>query len=105
MNMPVPAELLTAHRSLLTDQIASMLAYSSQPFDSDRHLFEIKWDGSRCLLFLQDGRLRLQNRRLQDITARYPELRVLGEQFRLRNVILDGEMVVLSQGKSDFRRL
>ncbi len=51
-----------------------MLAYSSKPFDSDRHLFEIKWDGARCLLFLQDRRLRLQNRRLQDISVRYPEL-------------------------------
>lgn len=103
--MPVPAELLSAHRSLLTDKIAPMLAYSSKPFDSDQHLFEIKWDGSRCLLFLQDGRLRLQNRRLQDITSRYPELWALGEKFRLKNVILDGEVVVLSQGKSDFRRL
>ncbi len=82
-----------------------MLAYASKPFDSAAHLFEIKWDGSRCLLFLQDGRLRLQNRRLQEITYRYPEFGGLARQFRVRNVILDGELVVLSQGKSDFGKL
>jgi DNA ligase D-like protein (predicted ligase) len=98
-------ELFPAPGSLLTARIAPMLAYSSEPFDSDRHLFEIKWDGSRCLLFLQDGRLRLQNRRLQEITYRYPELRGLARQFRVRNVILDGELVVLSQGKSNFGKL
>ena len=43
--MSVPDQLLTAHRSLLTAKIAPMLAYSSKPFDSVKHLFEIKWDG------------------------------------------------------------
>jgi DNA ligase D-like protein (predicted ligase) len=90
---------------LLTEKIAPMLAYSSKPFDSVKHLFEIKWDGSRCLLFLQDGRIRLQNRRLQDITGRYPELGGLAEKFRINNAILDGELVVLSEGQADFRRL
>jgi bifunctional non-homologous end joining protein LigD len=82
-----------------------MLAYSSRPFDSRRHLFEIKWDGTRCLMFIKDGGLRLQNRRLQDITARYPEFSGLPGEIRARNVILDGELVVLSQGRSDFPKL
>jgi bifunctional non-homologous end joining protein LigD len=103
--MPVLNQRLTAHGSLLTEKIAPMLAYSSKPFDSVKHLFEIKWDGARCLLFLKDQQLRLQNRRLHDITSRYPELRRLAGQFQVDNVILDGELVVLSQGKSDFRRL
>ncbi len=103
--MPVPNQRLTAHRSLLSAKIAPMLAYASKPFDSVKHLFEIKWDGARCLLFLQDQQLRLQNRRLHDITSRYPELWGLAGQLRVNNVILDGELVVLSQGKSDFRRL
>lgn len=103
--MSVPDQRLAAHRSLLTDKIAPMLAYSSKPFDSVQHLFEIKWDGARCLLFLQGQQLRLQNRRLHDITSRYPELWGLAGQLRVHNVILDGELVVLSQGKADFRRL
>jgi bifunctional non-homologous end joining protein LigD len=87
---------------MLDAKIAPMLAYSSPPFDSPRHLFEIKWDGTRCILFVRDGRVRLQNRRLQDITPRYPELAGLHRQIRGRNAILDGELVVLSGGRPDF---
>jgi bifunctional non-homologous end joining protein LigD len=95
----------TAHRSLLTEKIAPMLAYSSPPFDSPQHLLEIKWDGTRCLLFFQDQSIRLQNRRLQDITPRYPDLAGLHRQINGRNAVLDGELVVLSEGRADFRKL
>jgi DNA ligase D-like protein (predicted ligase) len=90
---------------MLDETIAPMLAYSSPPFDSPRHLYEIKWDGTRCILFVRDQGIRLQNRRLLDITRRYPELAGLHRQIKGRNAILDGELVVLSQGRPDFRKL
>ncbi|MBM4273698.1 MAG: DNA ligase [Deltaproteobacteria bacterium] len=90
---------------MLDDKIAPMLAYAARPFDSPRHLFEIKWDGARCLLFVKDGKLRLQNRRLDDITYRYPEMASLPRKLKARNAILDGELVVLSQGRSVFAKL
>lgn len=90
---------------MLDAKIAPMLAYSSPPFDSPRHLFEIKWDGARVILFVRDRVIRLQNRRLLDITARYPELAGVHRLIRGKNAILDGELVVLSQGRPDFRAL
>jgi len=90
---------------MLDDRIAPMLAYAGMPFDSPRHLFEIKWDGTRCLLFLRGRDIRLQNRRLEDITARYPELARIPQGVRARNAILDGELVVLAQGRPDFGKL
>ena len=33
----------------MMEPIAPMLATASPPFDSRDHLFEIKWDGVRCL--------------------------------------------------------
>ncbi len=90
---------------MLDAKIAPMLAYSSKPFDSPGHIFEIKWDGTRCLAFIRDGKVRLQNRRLQDITSRYPDLSGMHRQFRAKNAILDGELVALSEGRADFRRL
>lgn len=90
---------------MLDARIAPMLAYASQPFDSVHHIFEIKWDGARCILFVRDGRLRLQNRRLDNITARYPDLAGLPQQIKAANAILDGELVALTQGRPDFRRL
>lgn len=87
---------------MLSARISPMLAYFSPPFDSPRHLFELKWDGTRCLLFLDNGKIRLQNRRLEDITGRYPELAGLGGDLMARTAILDGELVVLADGRPSF---
>ena len=90
---------------MLDDKISPMLAYPADPFDSRRHLYEIKWDGTRCLLFKKGGEIRLQNRRLETITQRYPELQALTNQIAAQNAILDGELVVLTGGLTDFPRL
>lgn len=83
-------------------RLRPMLAYSAPfPFDSDDHIFEIKWDGTRCLAFLKDG-IRLQNRRLIDITYRYPELNGLYKAVKAKEAILDGELVVFHNGKPNF---
>lgn len=88
-------------------KIPPMLAYSAaEPFDSRDHIFEVKWDGTRCILFLRQGEVRLQNRRLLDITHRYPELvRQLPEVIRAEEAILDGELVVLRGGRPHFPSL
>jgi len=90
---------------MLEARLAPMLAYAAKPFDSPRHLFEIKWDGTRCLVFAKGKDVRLQNRRLEDITGRYPELSGLARGLKARNAILDGELVVLHQGRPDFGRM
>lgn len=80
-----------------------MLAQSSPPFDSDAHLFEVKWDGTRCLAFIGADRLRLVNRREIEMRGRYPEFECL---LRLPpGTVLDGEVIVLDGGKPSFPRL
>ena len=45
-------------------------ASAEAPFSSPDYLFEVKWDGLRCILFRDvDGAVRLQDRGLHDITA------------------------------------
>ncbi|AGK61545.1 DNA polymerase LigD, ligase domain protein [Archaeoglobus sulfaticallidus PM70-1] len=85
--------------------IDPMLAVKGKPFSSSDYLYEIKWDGTRCIAFVDvdENRLRLQNRRFLDIKYRYPEFR-FHEQFS-KSVVLDGEIVVLHNGRSDFRLL
>ena len=52
-----------------------MLATAAQgPFDSNDWLFEVKWDGVRCLAFVERGTVRLQSRQLLDMSAQFPEL-------------------------------
>lgn len=72
------------------------------PLTSPAHAFQLKWDGVRMLAFLADGRVRLQNRRLRDRTATYPELSALSGALRARQAILDGEVVVLREGRPCF---
>ena len=86
--------------------IRPMLARrASEPFDSDRHIFELKWDGTRCIAFTENKVVRLQNRRLSDITYRYPEFKQLPHSISAKDAILDGEVVVFREGRADFTKL
>jgi len=77
-----------------------MLAKQGVPFDSPEHLFEIKWDGTRVLAFVDSNGYRLVNRHRVDVTDRFPELRFLDNLPA--GIVLDGEVVVLRQGKPHF---
>src|SRR4051812_17250717 len=81
--------------------VEPMLARPSEPFDSAKHLFEIKWDGTRALCFRDGAGVRLVNRRNVDIGGRYPEL-VEALASLQHGTLLDGEVVVLKGGKPDF---
>lgn len=90
--------------ALLPQFIPPMLAESGQPFDSDKYSFEIKWDGTRAVAYIdRPGGYRLLNRRRVDVTSRYPELEVLGSLPP--GTVLDGEIVMLKDGKPDFDAL
>jgi ATP-dependent DNA ligase len=83
---------------MLPTIIKPMLVQPAQaPFDSEHHLFEIKWDGIRCLAFVESGRVRLQSRQLAEISRQFPELLPLR---RLPSgTVLDGELVAFRSGK------
>jgi len=70
---------------------------ASAAFDSAQHLFELKWDGIRCLAFIEDNRIRLRSRRSLEITSQFPELACLAGLPS--GTVLDGELVVLHQCK------
>src|SRR5579859_3683432 len=83
--------------------IRPMQAVSGEaPFSSPEYFFEVKWDGLRCLLFVGwDGRVRLHDRSLHDVTDLLPELRGVGRQVE-RGSVLDGELVATDeQGRPD----
>ena len=89
----------------LPEFIEPMLSRRSEPFDSEDHLFEIKWDGTRVLLFVDEEGVapRLRNRRRAVLDARYPERE---EWLDLPpGTVLDGEMIVLQEGVPDFSAL
>ena len=69
------------------------------------YLFEIKWDGERAIAFVENEKIvRLQNRGLQDVSTRYPE--IIGSPVEAGEAILDGETVLLEKdGKPSFSKL
>lgn len=87
----------------LPDFVAPMLAtLVDEPFDSDTHLFEIKWDGIRALTFVEAGDYRALTRNRQDLKPSYPELAPLA---RLPDgTVLDGELVVMEGERPSFSR-
>src|SRR5437870_5135480 len=102
----------------MTDQLAieldgspsavrPMQAVSAEaPFRSEEYLFEVKWDGLRCLLFMDgSGHVRIHDRGLNDLTETLPELAGLGRQVR-GPAVLDGELVVTdAEGRPDYAAL
>jgi len=86
-------------------KIKPMLAVRGEPFSSNDYIYEIKWDGTRCIAFVdvEEKKVRIQNRRLIDVTYRYPELDFL--DFVSQNVVLDGEIVVFQEGMPSFHLL
>ena len=84
----------------LPRSFAPMLATPGAPFDSERHLYEVKWDGIRAVTLAEGGGYRLLSRRGNDLTGNYPELAALA---RLpAGTVVDGEIVVLNEGRPDF---
>src|SRR2546426_837588 len=81
--------------------IKPMLAESREtPFDSKDHIFELKWDGTRALAFVRNGH-RFQNRRLNYVESRYPDLKI----HTRNDAILDGEIVVMDGALPSFEKL
>ena len=73
-----------------------------RPFTDPDWIFEVKWDGTRALCFYEGGKVKLQNRRLYDTTHRYPDIRVVA---RAERAILDGEIVIMWEGRPSFEKL
>ena len=82
-----------------------MAVLTAQPFDDDEWLFEVKWDGHRCLANLGQA-TRLTSRTRRDMTAQFPELIDLHRQLAARNAVVDGEIVALDrEGRPSFERM
>ena len=84
--------------------ISPMLLYQVEPFDDKDYIFELKLDGIRCIAYIDTKSVVLQNKRFKDVTDIYPELKEMNKCVK-HKVILDGELVVLTDGKPDFYAL
>lgn len=89
---------------MLPQTFRPMLATRAEPFDSSAFIYEIKWDGYRCLAFL-DGNTRLVSRNAKDLTQVFPDLTQINQLLKYPGCLLDGEIVALRDGKPSFSQL
>jgi DNA ligase D-like protein (predicted ligase)/DNA ligase D-like protein (predicted polymerase)/DNA ligase D-like protein (predicted 3'-phosphoesterase) len=89
----------------LRDPIEPMLARSTDKLpDSEEYLYEVKWDGIRDLISLDEGKVRIRGRNGLDLTKQFPELLIPEQAFRATSALLDGEIVCLEpDGRPNFR--
>jgi DNA ligase D-like protein (predicted ligase)/DNA ligase D-like protein (predicted polymerase)/DNA ligase D-like protein (predicted 3'-phosphoesterase) len=78
--------------------IEPMLAESrSEPFDSPDFLYEVKWDGIRAMVSLDEGAITIRSRAQRDITNQFPELLIPDQAFRAACGLFDVEIVCLNE--------
>ena len=87
--------------------LAPMLATAiDKPFSREGWLFELKYDGVRAIVTIDDGRVRIVGRHGRDETQRYPELQQIAASVSANHAVLDGEICVLDvDGRPSFEQL
>jgi len=93
----------TPQTDWLRERIEPMLARpADKPPGSAEYLYEVKWDGIRAMISLDEGEIRVHGRNGLDVTAQFPEL-VIPEAFRSATGLFDGEIVCLeADGRPNF---
>ena len=103
--------MTNAQWSPLPASLAPMLAVPGSPPTGRLAgwAVEMKWDGVRALLFIENGGVRLVSRSGKDISRTYPEISGpavgSGSAMPLGQVLLDGEIVAFTDGRPDFEAL
>lgn len=84
-------------------QYKPMLAKTAtKPFSSKDWFYEVKWDGFRAISYVGKN-LSIRSRNQKELKKNFPELREL--QHLAKNIIVDGEIVIITKGKVDFHTL
>lgn len=77
-----------------------------RPPEGEGWIHEVKFDGYRSQLIIDDDGTRIYARRGLDWTSKYRDLAAAGAALGVESAIIDGEVIVLNDaGRSDFGEL
>ena len=80
-----------------------MLAKVAEEAFSDKDwVFEVKWDGFRAIAYVEEP-FSLKSRNEKELKQNFPELQELSKLAS--NIVVDGEIIVMREGKPDFQSL
>jgi bifunctional non-homologous end joining protein LigD len=98
--LPSPRPPATARLGFIAPQVPTLV---SEPPAGDGWLHEIKHDGYRTVLVLQDGMARAFTRNGHDWSQSYAPISRAAEALACRSAVIDGEMIVQDEnGVSNF---
>ncbi len=91
----------------LSETIEFMLSEQATKVpEGTNYLYEVKWDGIRAMISLDDGQLKIKSRNQHDITNQFPELLIPDKAFRANCGLFDAEIVCLDKGgRPDFKKV
>jgi len=74
--------------------------------EGDEWLYELKWDGYRAVLIKDGEEVQIRSRNDKDLTAMYPGIATAGRRQKIKQIVLDGELVALGEdGRPSFQAL
>ncbi|HEX5451176.1 MAG TPA: ATP-dependent DNA ligase [Candidatus Limnocylindrales bacterium] len=93
-------------RTAFEPPLAPMLAKAADGLpEGDGWMFEPKWDGFRALVFRDGDEIYIQSRDLKPLNRYFPELETPLRAALPERCVLDGEVVIASDGGLDFEAL
>ncbi|MDX1629150.1 MAG: non-homologous end-joining DNA ligase, partial [Fulvivirga sp.] len=83
-----------------------MLADSMSKVPLGDWVYEVKWDGIRALILLDEGEIKIFSRNHQDLSKQFPELMTSENAFKATSAVFDAEIVCLdAAGRPNFRNV
>jgi hypothetical protein len=91
----------------LAGPVTVALAQSQETIPGARALaggcvYELKWDGFRCVIVRDGQSTRLWSRQGTDLTNRFPEIAVAAAAQIPAGTVIDGEVVIWNEDRLDF---
>src|SRR6059058_2208954 len=87
-----------ARRNIASSQSAPPAAMEARSVDAiprgSEWQYEPKWDGFRCLLSRDGGKVELRSKSGEDLTRYFPEMVDAARTLKATDFVLDGEIVV-----------
>ena len=97
----------------MSDRCSTCLLYTSSRREKGRERGEVAiyflgadvGSLTTKIALIEQRRVILKNRKGKPRTEQYPELQILAELVKVKNAVLDGEVIALAGGKPSFARV
>lgn len=103
--LPKNLQKLLIKKTMPTFPRPMLATLTKNHFSSKDWIYETKFDGVRCLLFKDKSKKYLKSRNDKSLSDTYPEITKAIGNFKVDQIILDGELVSFQGRKTSFEKM